>query len=191
MEGGVKAQKYRLTDRGLMVTAKLSYEDWLDIGDKLARHHSGVQWAIGDWLLAMPKQGSWEDTFEDVQEIIPFCWETLRMHYKVAEAFPPAQRTIQLSWSFYKLALPLRREQRMAALEKARLDRITYTEFVKWVENRLERLPTTRILNPNTKLAAAGRPSRPRRSGGVVHCPECGHEFRVKLDLPQPLWGAA
>lgn len=179
------ALKYRLTDRGLMVTAKLSYQDWLEIGDKLARHHSGVQWAIGDWLLAMPKTGSWEDTFEDVQEILPFCWETLRMHYKVSAAFPPAQRRLGLAWSFYKLAMPLHSAHRLAALEKAKRDRITYTEFVKWVEGRMEDLPTTRIKNPTARAFA--RPhGQPRRSAGLVNCPHCGHEFRVAIETPKP-----
>lgn len=174
-------KKYRLTDRGLTVSGTLSYDEWREIGARLEQHRSGVQWAIGDWLRAMPRTQSWEQTYADAQILVPYRWETLRAHHKTAEAFAPDQRAIGLSWSFYKVSIPLRANQRMPALRKALEEGITYTEFVAWVEGRMDNLPTTRMLNPSAR-ASAGRVGRPRRNAGAVTCPQCGHAFRVVLD---------
>lgn len=187
----MSAPKYRLTDRGLTISGHLSHAEWLAIGAKLVRHFTGVQWALGDWLCAIPREETWEETLGDVAGMFDLSWHTLRMYRKVAEAFPHDDRGLSLSWSFYKVAVPLAAAQRLPALRKALREGISYTEFVEWVERRLEHLPTTRIQNPTNRARAGGRAGRPARHAGVVTCPKCAHQFRVILDKPERLEGAA
>lgn len=178
------SQSYRLTDRGLQITGTISRAEWKEIGQKLSRHFSGIQWAIGDWLLALPKKGTWKETFAAarVHDILPNCYPGLLAYHKTARVYPHAQRIFALSWSFYRVAVALDPEQRMTALAEAARMQITQTEFVQWVNERMLAIPDVRVKNPRDRGVGRGRGKK--RNAGEVVCPHCGGRFRVNVSRP-------
>lgn len=188
----MESSKYRLTERGLYITGSLSYDEWKSIGERVARLTTGIQWAIGDWLLALPQRESWEETLEVARDLFPHCWQALRKHLAVAEAFRHEDRGIGLAWSFFQRSLPLPEDQRVPALKEAFRRQIKYVEFEEWVRQRLTQYPSTAVEPARTAVRqppapsmpaidlAENKPKRsPRSSRGCVSCPHCGEKFFV------------
>lgn len=182
----MKPRTHRLTQFGLEVRGQLSDVEWLALGQRVSVHRSGIFWALGDWLLARPREESWRKTYRSAQNIFPsYSKESLSGYKRVSEAFEGEDRRLGLAWSFYRAALSLDAEQRMPALRQALATRVSYHEFGMWVRRQMQNLPVARLFNTTNRSVGRGRPGA-RRSGSVM-CPHCGHRFRVRVEPRTPV----
>lgn len=96
------SRNVELTPIGLVGLDKVNSQQEIEkIGHKLRAIETGVQWAIGDWLIATERV--WGQTYQAVAEQLGFDAATLR-HYKwVAGSVNLSIRIDKLSWSHHVL----------------------------------------------------------------------------------------
>jgi hypothetical protein len=95
-----------MTAVGLNLPENLEFDDWLEVGRRLARTETGLQWAIGDWWV----HGEWKygERKAVAEKLEIYKPGTLANFGRVARAFQPTSRRREdLSFSHHAAAASL------------------------------------------------------------------------------------
>lgn len=84
---------------GLIFNNGASFEEWLDIGDKLRAVEGALQWWIGDWMNYGEKH--YGETYAQAIEATGYEYNTLANQKYVAERFEFPRRRGNLPWSHH------------------------------------------------------------------------------------------
>jgi hypothetical protein len=88
-----------VTPTSLKLPQKLSLEDWKEIGARLGRAHTGMQWIIGDWWdYGWHKYG---ERKQQVEEWGGLSFQTCENYASVARRFKPTRRREVLSFAHH------------------------------------------------------------------------------------------
>lgn len=120
---------FAVTEMGLTVSGHPSVEMWATVGVKLAKSRSGVQWAIGDWLLYGDEREYDEGMYEAAAESTGLKRGTLMNLKAVAKAFPKHKRSVSLGWSHYALVAGFDDDQRGELLRAAARNKLSWEEL--------------------------------------------------------------
>lgn len=120
---------FSVTAKGLKVTGQPEVQEWAAIGARLGNVRSGVQWAIGDWLLYGDQRGYDEGQYETAAEATGLKRGTLMNLKSIAKAFPKAKRNMDLPWSHYALVAGFEESEREDLLRRAKREGLSYDEL--------------------------------------------------------------
>lgn len=175
---------YKVLDAGLLINRELTREEWCDIGHRLTQVHTRTTWAIGDWLVYGEGRGEYGSSYVLAAEITGRRFHSLSQAARVSRAFPIAQRSIAVPWSFYREALALISDsERQRCLMVAAKNRWTRDDLADYLKGR-----PTAPLETETHIDAVKRVrserwtswARKRNHHAKMKCPKCGHEFEPK-----------
>jgi len=74
--------KFAITPTGIQFNEELSFEEWDDLGQKLAPIAKSIGFIIGDWINYGEKR--WGDRYEEALERTGMAYQTLRNYAYVA-----------------------------------------------------------------------------------------------------------
>jgi hypothetical protein len=109
---------------GLEIDDDLTYEDWVQVGQELARMHSLSAWAIGDW--AHKGEELYGRKYEAALEVTGLAYQTVRNYVYVAGRFDLYQRKDNLSFSHHALVAALPPKEREHWLLLAENERLSF-----------------------------------------------------------------
>jgi hypothetical protein len=163
---------------GLVLPKDLTHEDLLEVGRHLARAKSSLQWAIGDWLIALLGPDNLppghlpggKTNYDEAMEILGLKRRYLMSLRMLALRYPRNARRADLTWMHHKLAAPLAEPLRSRMLRSAS-------------ENRWNLRELTRQIN------ACGSSAKPHRNAKTITY--IGHTIQVNEDVYQMLIAAA
>ncbi len=141
-----------VTQTSLTLPAKLSFEEWSEVGEKLQRCESAILWWWGDWWLHGERAYG-----EAAAQAAPtgYSSETLRGAAWVCSKIPVNERRTSVSFAFHQEVAALESVRRRTLLEQA--------EDEGWNRQELRR-QVKRV-----KLLANGTPSLPTSKYRVIY----------------------
>lgn len=102
---------------GPSTAGALSHDEWIAVGQQIARAERAVQWVIGDWWNAGEP---WGDRVEVAGQLFPFLApQTIRLYGMIASRYAPLKRFNKLAWSHHLKAVDLDPEERERVLTLA------------------------------------------------------------------------
>jgi hypothetical protein len=174
---------YFVERTGLTITRPISSEEWAAIGHDLVNRSSGMQWALGDWIIggggmawAKPKVKKQQrapnghSIYERAADITGLSLDYIAEMARTAEAFPKAERKPLVPWAHYRTIRSAPAEQ-VAGL-------VDGVGRYKWTIPQLRE----RVAKAN-EAAGKTKPTGGSRPGPEVTCPQCSHHFPVKGHL--------
>lgn len=120
---------FAVTQKGLRVTGMPDVTEWAAIGQRLGSVRSGVQWAIGDWLLYGDQRDFESGAYEAAAEATGLKRGTLMNLKSIAKAFPKSKRSHDLPWSHYALVAGFEESEREDLLRRAKREGLGYDEL--------------------------------------------------------------
>lgn len=105
---------------GLRLPGKLTFEEWLAVGEQLQIAHRSILWWIGDFL-AYGERRFGEDYAQAVADL-GHSTETIRVAKWVSERVEPERRRAALSWSHHREVASLDPEKQARLLDAAEVD---------------------------------------------------------------------
>ena len=142
----LEAREVRVTPVGLSLRGYISFEQWAEMGQRIARVASGSLWSLGDWLLY--GEAAYGARYRTALDATQFDYQTLRNVAWVARSFDMARRRDALSFSHHA---------EVAGLSQAEQDLwLTRAQTGGWSRNELRR-----------QLSAHQRRGRQPRAGGL------------------------
>jgi hypothetical protein len=131
-----------LTPVGLNVDEdSITYEQWVDIGKRIARSGNAVQWAIGDWAVIKDHRFSHIEGIDEVVASLGIDKETLRNYHKVCKRIPKDRRRATLSFSHHKAVAFLDYEDQERLLDMAEEEGLNKIELERAVAEEKTALP--------------------------------------------------
>ena len=85
---------------GLTISARLSYEEWFELGKNLQSIHRYVLFWLGDWLLW--GEAKWGEKFSQGVELSGYSVQTLANAQWVSSRIEISRRSRELSWSHHQ-----------------------------------------------------------------------------------------
>lgn len=93
---------------------------WIDRGRALVRERTEVDWRIADWIgEGRAKEYATQAQFDFLAAELGVAPRALRIAAKVAEAFPPSQRSTALPYDVHAHLATLPADERLPALQRA------------------------------------------------------------------------
>lgn len=77
---------FRFTPTGLVISPRVTFDEWTHYGRKLQIAERGIQWALGDWLIH--GENHWPDKYDQAIEWTGYKEGTLMNYATVARAIP-------------------------------------------------------------------------------------------------------
>lgn len=114
---------------GLTVHGAPSQDEWAALGPKLGKLRSGVQWAVGDWLVYGEERMFDENAYETAIEATGLKRGTLMNLKSVAKTFPKPARAHEVPWSHYALVAGFDDEQRGELLKRAQDEGLSWDQL--------------------------------------------------------------
>lgn len=170
---------WRITPVGLVFSRDLTDAEFDDLGRAIGRHVSGLQWAIGDWLVYGTARGLFGERYELAAAITGKSYESLSQAYRVSDAFPPSDRVRVLSWTWHREALRLPEDRRLPLLREAVEQGWTRMQFITKV-TRLTSHGVAGALSAGRPLTSNQLKTREWRTlskQGYIQCPHCQRRF--------------
>lgn len=124
---------------GLIVRGSPTVTEWTKLGTQIGKLRSGVQWAIGDWLLYGEHRGFDDGIIEAAAEATGLKRGTLMNLKSVAKTFPKPMRAYEVSWSHYALTAGFDDEQRGELLGRATTEHLSWDEMRGICQQRRQR----------------------------------------------------
>jgi hypothetical protein len=135
-----------VTPVGLSLRGYITFEQWADMGQRIARVATGSMWSLGDWLIY--GESTYGERYRSALDATQFDYQTLRNVAWVARSFEMPRRRDALSFSHHA---------EVASLSQAEQDLwLTRAQSGGWSRNELRR-----------QLAAHYRRGRQARAGGL------------------------
>lgn len=106
-----------VTQVGLRIPGLISYDDWKQAGQRLARIVESSAWCIGDWIVF--GESRYKDRYRQVMEEVGLDYKTLKNYAWIARRFPLAERHSGLSMQHHAEVAALPVEERRRWLEAA------------------------------------------------------------------------
>lgn len=105
---------------GLRLPEKLSFEQWLAIGEQLQIAHRSILWWIGDFLAYGEKR--FGEEYAQAVENLGHSTETIRVAKWVSERVDPKRRRAGLSWSHHREVASLDPDEQARLLDAAEVE---------------------------------------------------------------------
>jgi hypothetical protein len=99
------ASKARLEKKGLSLAKGLSFEEWVEIGQKLGWRAESTVWALGDWCFF--GQFEFGKKYEAALEVTGLGYQTLANYARVAGRFELSRRRDDLSFAHHEVVAAL------------------------------------------------------------------------------------
>jgi hypothetical protein len=122
-----EAAKVVVSELGFQLPARLSFEKWLIIGQRLSSIASSSAWCLGDWLIY--GEAAFKGRYREAVERTSLDYQTLRNYAWVARRFPPTRRRDGLSFAHHAEVAALPEPEQNFWLRKA--------ADLLWSRNRL------------------------------------------------------
>jgi hypothetical protein len=119
--------KVVVSELGFQPPARLSFEKWLIIGQRLSSVASSSAWCLGDWLIY--GEAAFKGRYREAVERTSLDYQTLRNYAWVARRFPPTRRREGLSFAHHAEVAALSEPEQNFWLRKA--------ADLLWSRNRL------------------------------------------------------
>src|ERR1051326_3082862 len=108
-----------VTPTSLLLPSRTSFEEWLEIGDRLQKAEQGLMWWIGDWwAFGDHKYGERASQFADPDKS-EYSFQTLADAGWVSRQIETSRRREVLSWSHHKEVAALEPEEQERFLNAA------------------------------------------------------------------------
>lgn len=95
----------QLTERALVLEARIPFRKWTAIGRFLRQVHQCSQWWLGDWCNY--GEAAYGEKYAQAIEETNFDYGTLRNYASIAGKFPQPSRMFKLSFTHYVLVATL------------------------------------------------------------------------------------
>jgi hypothetical protein len=105
------------TEVGMSFTADVRFAEWEQLGRRLGRAHSAVQWWIGDWLVF--GEARFGEMYEQALQETGRSRGGLMNLKSVAKQLQPSVRRSDLSWSHHRQVMSLPSGDQREWLERA------------------------------------------------------------------------
>jgi hypothetical protein len=187
-----RADGYRLTTRGLIVSRALSNAEFEQIGTRLGQIANATNWSVGDWIVYGQAREFVGAKYERAQDLTGLTYAVLSQAARVAEAFPMDARVAGVSWTHHRAALPLPSGERVAVLGRAREERWTAGMLSMFIDERqramsvglpLASVPSPRRDVPHRVKGRASWLPSPTRRRVFRTCPKCGHRWELRTTV--------
>jgi hypothetical protein len=126
---------------GLSISARLSYEQWFELGKGLQSIHKSILFWLGDWLLW--GEHKWGEKFSQGVELSGYSAQTLANAQWVASRIEISRRSRELSWSHH---------QEVAMLDPDEQDKFLHSAVEKKLGVRELRAAVRLFRKPQPKL---------------------------------------
>ena len=115
-----------------------SFDEWRTLGEGLLSKHRETQWAAADWFAYGKRRAKDDPRFaEQLALALPEIAEDpkrLEQAAKVADAFPPAERTLSLSFDHYAALATLPHGEARKLLKRAEREHIPPRQLIDKAE---------------------------------------------------------
>lgn len=98
--------KFAITPTGIQFNEELSFEEWDDLGQKLAPIAKSIGFIIGDWINYGEKR--WGDRYEEALERTGMAYQTLRNYAYVARKVHLSCRQDKLGFEHHAVVAKLK-----------------------------------------------------------------------------------
>ena len=98
-QGMRQGNRTRIMHSGLVLKPGLPFEEWADVGRRLASLAHASAWSLGDWLIYGVH--AYGRRYAGALEATRFDYQTLRNYAWVARAFEPTRRHPELSFGHH------------------------------------------------------------------------------------------
>lgn len=112
---------------GLLLPARLSVEDWCQVGEQIVRIGDSSTWWIADWVAY--GQDNFPKRYKRAAEKTGLSYQTLRNYAWVARRFKTARRRAELSFQHHAQLAALSEAEQDAWLERALANQWSATEL--------------------------------------------------------------
>ena len=124
------------TRTGLVILDSITFDAWLQVGDKLRDIEGAVHWWIGDWLNYGERR--WGEMYAQALEETGYGYSTLRNDKWVANAVPVSARHDKLSFKHHHIVAALPPDEQTAMLDKAEAEELTTRQLREQVSGVAE-----------------------------------------------------
>jgi len=116
-----------ISNRGLSLPQRISFEKWLGIGIRLSSILSSSAWCLGDWLVY--GESAFEGRYREAVERTALDYQTLRNYAWVVRKFPLSRRRDKLAFGHHAEVAALSEPEQDYWLGKAEELRWTVKEL--------------------------------------------------------------
>jgi len=175
---------YGLTGTGLRISRELTRAEWLAVGGKLLAYASAIQWAIGDWVI-YGEDRAWGATslFSLAQWKTKRSYESILQCANVARAFSNEARGPEVSWSHYREALRLPKDDRLGALREAAREGWSRNTFAQAISDRMTVQVGELMADGRIRRKWPARAKQTHITRPMITCPSCGFKWATKRDV--------
>jgi len=138
---------FTATDRGLLITNGVAFDEWAAYGAQLQTLHAAIHWLIGDWLNY--GELHYGEDYTQAENLTGYSKQTLYNDKFVAARIPAEERRPEISHSTHAVTASMKPEQRREVLERAAEEGLTREEVrqtVKQVDPVQEKINRIRAL---------------------------------------------
>ena len=109
----------KLTATGIIFSGKITFEQWVGVGQYLERCEGAVQWWIGDWLNYGEGRPQWGDKYEQAISLFNREYKTLKNYKSVSRQVELSRRRDNLSFAHHVEIAYLPEQTQDLLLDKA------------------------------------------------------------------------
>ena len=110
---------FRLTENGLEVTGRPTFEEYLGVGDYIRWAHMASGWWLADWLAYGDGRTDWKPKLEAMMGPDIIKDATARQYRYIAKTYPPSNRVRDLSFGHHAAVVNLPEDLQREALTQA------------------------------------------------------------------------
>jgi hypothetical protein len=144
-------ERVQMTRVGLMLPAKLSYDDWAQAGEKLSGIVDSSAWCLGDWLVYGKKH--YADRYQWAIRAAGLQYQTLRNYAWVARRFDLDRRRMRLSFQHHAEVASLSEEEQVRWLDAAEKNMWTTKLLRRHIQQgRIESTPGEAAIIPRIQV---------------------------------------
>lgn len=105
MQREIVAPTYKITDIGIQFTGHLSFDEWMQLGELIARERKKWQWALATWV----QEGEYRfgEMYAAAIDLTQYSLRTLQDYVYVARNVPFEVRSERLSFTHHKMIASL------------------------------------------------------------------------------------
>lgn len=126
---------FALTQSGLVVTGRPSFQQWAGIGDVLHFLDAGVPYAIGDWLAYGESREEWGEKIHQAMGVTGLSEKTLRNYVAIARSVEEPERLLAQTVAHASEVAALPRPDQTKWLDKSRTEGWTRHELRKHIRS--------------------------------------------------------
>lgn len=102
--------KFTVSAAGIEFHDDLTFEEWSEIGEEIARAGRSLGFLIGDWINYGESRKDYGDKYAEALKATGFDYGTLRNYSNVARRVKLSLRNDNLSWEHHRKVAPLKDE---------------------------------------------------------------------------------